>query len=32
MENDPKWHHGVMSEEEYRKACAELDRMLEVLS
>lgn len=30
MENDPKWHHGVMSQDEYRKACEELDRMLGV--
>lgn len=32
MENEPKWHHGVMSPDEYKKACEELDRMLEVLS
>jgi len=32
MENEPKWHHGVMSPDEYKKACEELERMLEVLS
>lgn len=31
MENEPKWHHGVMTPEEYKKACEELDRLLEVL-
>jgi len=30
MENNPKWHHGVMSPDEYKKACEELDRILEV--
>lgn len=32
MENNAKWHHGVMSPDEYKKACEELDKMLEVLS
>ena len=32
MENNASWHHGVMSEDEYKIACEELDKMLEVLS
>ena len=32
MENEPGWHHGVMSPDEYKRACEELDKMLEVLS
>ena len=31
MENNAKWHHGVMNEEQYQQACRELDEMLEVL-
>ncbi len=30
MENNAKWHHGVMNEEQYKAACNELDKMLEV--
>ncbi|HZK27418.1 MAG TPA: transketolase [Thermoclostridium sp.] len=30
MENNASWHHGVMSEDEYKIACEELDKMLEV--
>lgn len=32
MENNAKWHHGVMNAEQYEKACRELDELLEVLS
>jgi transketolase len=28
MENDAKWHHGVMSHEQYLQACDELDRQI----
>jgi transketolase len=31
MENNAKWHHGVMSPEQYEQACRELDEQLEVL-
>lgn len=31
MENNAKWHHGVMSPEQYQQACRELDEQLEVL-
>ena len=30
MENNPKWHHGVMNEAEYKRACEELDKVPEV--
>lgn len=31
MENNEKWHHGVMSPDQYKQACRELDGQLEVL-
>jgi len=30
MENNPKWHHGVLNEAEYKRACEELDKVTEV--
>lgn len=32
MENNAKWHHGVMSPEQYKQACRELDGVLEGIS
>lgn len=32
MENNPKWHHGVLSDEEYRRAIEELKSQLEGLT
>jgi transketolase len=32
MENNPKWHHGVMNPGQYEQACRELDQLLEVLA
>lgn len=32
MENNASWHHGVMNADQYKMACEELDKMLEVLS